>query len=159
MKLMFDFSMLEFEEVPYMALLIKLLTRLGTKNYDLSDLTDTINIETGGIKASINIYGVKDSTKECMPRLEVKFKCFSGKVEETVALVREVIYETLLSDEKKIMDLILETKSRLTMSLMGSGHTASITRSLSYHTISGRYKDYLEGIGYYDFITSISLKA
>lgn len=156
MKMVFDFSMLSFEEVPYIGLMTKLLTRLGTQNYSLSELTDEINITTGGIRTGLNIYGIQDNPVECMPRFEVKFKCFGEKIDSTLALVEEVVCRTVLEDSKKIMDLILESKSRLTMGLMNSGHTASMTRSLSYHTLSGKYKDLLEGIGYYQFLETVT---
>lgn len=157
-KLMFDFSMLTFEDIPYVGLLLKFLTRVGTKKYTVSELTDEINILTGGINASVNIYGLVDNPNECKPRLEVKFKCFSASVDKSVALVKEIILNTLFDDYKRMGDLINEVKSRLTMNLIRSGHTASITRSLSYHTLNGKYKDMLEGIGYYRFIEGIQEK-
>lgn len=155
MRLSFDFSKVSFAEVPYMSLLVKLLTRMDTDHYTYSELSDEINIKTGGIKTGINVYGELNNTKECRPRFETKFKCFSENTQATVDLVKEVLRGTSFDDHVRIKELVAESKSRLTMSLMSAGHSVSITRSQSYHSIAGKYKDKLEGIDYYKFLENL----
>lgn len=156
MRLLFDLSVLSFDEVPYAGLLSNLLMKLDTQNYSYSDLSDEINIHTGGISTRVAVYGVQNNTDECQPKFEVRFKCFNAQVDETIELVKEIVLKTIFDNTKRIMDIVAETKSRLSMALSQSGHTAAMTRSLSYHTIAGKYRDLIGGIGYYKFIEKLA---
>lgn len=151
-RLLFDFSHLSFEEVPYVSLLAKVLTKIDTENYSYSTLNDDINIHTGGIRSAANVYGVSGNPDECQTRLEIKFKCFGDKVTETLALIEEVVKRTLFKDAKRLGDILNENRSRLTMSLMSAGHTAALTRAMSYHSITAKYRDLLDGIDFYRFL-------
>ena len=154
-KLLFDFSELTMEDVPYVGLLGRLMTKINTENYSYSALSDEINIYTGGIKANTNVYGVNNNPDECQLRLELKFKCFSQKINETMKLVEEIVTGTIFEDTKRINELISENRSRLSMSLMSSGHTVAMGRSMSYHNLPGKYRDLLDGIGYFRFLEGI----
>lgn len=154
-NILFDFSEVALEEVPYVGLLSRLMTKVNTKNYTYAALSDEINIYTGGIKANTNVYGVNNNPDECQLRLEVKFKCFSHKISETMKLVEEIVTGTLFEDTKRINELISENRSRLGMSLMSSGHSAAMTRAMSYHNLPGKYRDLLDGIGYFRFLEGI----
>ena len=155
-KLLFDFSQVAFEDVPYVSTLAKLLTKVSTDNYSYGALSDEINIHTGGIRASTNVYAKDGTPDECQTRLELKFKCFADRLPEALELVEEVVTGTLFDDEKRLNDLISENRSRLAMTLMSSGHSAAMTRSLSRHYLPGKYRDMLEGIDYYRFLEGLS---
>ncbi|MDF1617064.1 insulinase family protein [Petrocella sp. FN5] len=155
MRLLFDFSPLTFEELPYVSLLTKLLMRMDTQQHTYSDLSDEINIHTGGINADTNVYGMNNEPDTCQTKFEMKFKCLSEKMEETLALVKEVLTESVFTDLNRLKDLILENKSRLSTSLTSGGHTVSINRCSSYFNISAFYKEALDGITYYEFLDKL----
>ncbi len=154
-KMLFDFSGISFADLSYVSLIAKLLTKVDTDNYSYSALSDEINIHTGGISAKASVYGVNNNPSECQTRLEVKFKCFSNKLAETVEIVEEIVNGTLYTDARRIHDIVSENRSRLAMSLMSSGHSAAMTRSMSYHNLIGKYRDLLDGIDFYRFLEAV----
>ncbi|MCF8018090.1 MAG: insulinase family protein [Vallitaleaceae bacterium] len=155
MRLLFDFSPLTFEELPYVSLLTRLLMRMDTKQHTYSELSDEINIHTGGVRAETNVYGMNNEPDICQTKFEVKFKCLGEKIDETVTLVKEVLTESLFTDLNRLKDLIFENKSRLSTALTSGGHNVSINRCSSYFNISARYKEALDGITYYEFLEKV----
>lgn len=154
-KVSLDMTQLSFDQLPYANILVKVLTKLDTLEHSYSELTDEINLNTGGFKWSVPVYGVNADPYVCTPKFEVKFKCFADKLDTTLALISEVLTNTSFEDEDRMRDLLLENKSRMSMSLMSSGHNAAMTRAMSYHSIVGLYKERLEGISYYNFLEDI----
>jgi len=155
MRLLFDFSPLTFEELPYVSLLTRLLMRMDTQHHTYSELSDEINIHTGGINADTSVYGTNNEPDTCQTKFEVKFKCLGEKMEETLDLVKEILTESVFTDLNRLKDLIFENKSRLSTTLTSGGHTVSINRCSSYFNISARYKEALDGITYYEFLEKV----
>ncbi len=154
-KLLFDFSHLKFEDIPKVSLLAKLFIKVSTEQFDYASLTDEINLLTGGISTNATSYAVSNNPNVSQPKLEVKFKCFSDKVDETIKLIKEIVTNSVFDDTKRLMDIVNENKSRLSMNLMSAGHSASMNRALSYHFLNGKYKDLLDGIGFFRYLESI----
>jgi Zn-dependent M16 (insulinase) family peptidase len=155
MGISFDFSAFPIHRLPYVSLLVSLLGKISTDNFSYSELSDEINIQTGGIGFDLGVFTPQDSPDSCLPTLQVSFKCFSENVPSTIKLVEEILTRSQFDNVHRIKDIILEVKSRLSMGLVSSGHISSITRSLSYHAPEGVYQEYTEGITFYQFIEKI----
>jgi len=153
--LAFDIQQISLDEVPYVELLTEFLGKLSTEKYSYSTLSDEMNLVTGGISYNTKIYGAYEDPNACQPKLEVSFKSFANKFQETVDLVYEIINHTQLEDTNRLKQLLEEIKSRQKMYLISNGHAASMSRASSYISRTGQYQDQLSGIGFYQFLEKI----
>lgn len=150
MKWVFDLSVCEEEDLPYAKLLSRLLGKMSTENYEYSDLSDEINIHTGGISFSTQVYMDADDTDKIHPKFQVHGKCFMENADHMIRLVEEIILKTIFDDTKRLKELLMEAKSRTEMVLSSNGHATSATRASSYISPTGKAKDLMNGIAYYD---------
>ena len=71
------------------------------------------------------------------------------------AMMREILMESRLDDEKRLKEILAMLKSRLQMSFQSSGHTTSALRALSYGSPLSKFKDDTDGIGFYEVVRGI----
>ena len=72
-----------------------------------------------------------------------------------LSMMREILMESKLDDEKRLKEILAMLKSRLQMSFLSSGHTTAALRSLSYTSPIAKFKDDTDGIGYYETVKAI----
>lgn len=149
-KLLVDTSHIPEKLLPYLGLYEKIIGRVDTEHYSYSDLSDAVNLSTGGIRGGVSVYNANGSSGKFKSRFEWTVKCFEDKVDEAYGLLREIQARSRFDNAKRLTDLILETKSRMQMSLTGSGHTAAINRAESYAVASAAFREYMSGIRLFD---------
>ena len=154
-KLLFDTKKIPIDLIPYIALVTKVLGNMDTENYSYGELSNVININTGGIKFSVSIYGQNNEPEVFLPKLEVSGKCFIDKIPQLFELFGEIMLNTNLTDKNRLLQVISETKSRIQMSLTSSGHIVAATRAESYFSNIAVYKELTSGISYYNFLDKL----
>ena len=77
--LLFDISHIDAEEVPYLGILTEVLGNMNTDHYTYQELTDEVNLYTGGLRTAVNIYGLQGSDTY-KPRFEMSGKVLYSKV-------------------------------------------------------------------------------
>ena len=132
--LLFDLSGIPEEKLPYISILQSVLGIINTKNYEYSELFNEINVHTGGIGTSLELYTdvTKVKEKEFRATFEIKGKALYPKMDVLFSMMREILMESDLGDEKRLKEILAMLKSRLQMSFLSSGHTTAALRSLSY---------------------------
>ena len=154
-NLCFDVTDIPKEMLSYLVILKGILGYSDTLNYSYSELSNEIGIHTGGIYQEINIYrNVKDYSKYNI-RFEIKGKSFFDKIEKTLELVEEIIFNTKLDDTKRMYEIICEGKSNLQGILLRSADAAATIRNLSYISDVAVVNDCLKGIEYYKFVEKL----
>ena len=148
--LLFDLSGIPEEKLPYISILQSVLGIINTKNYEYSELFNEINVHTGGIGTSLELYTdvTKVKEKEFRATFEIKGKALYPKMDVLFSMMREILMESDLGDEKRLKEILAMLKSRLQMSFLSSGHTTAALRSLSYTSPMAKFKDDTDGIGY-----------
>ena len=154
MKLSFDISDMG-QKAPYLGLLSTVLGYVDTKNYSYLDFSNEMNIHTGGIGTIINIYNSVAEKDTFTARFEVKTKVLYEKLSKAIELMVEMMDNTILDDEKRLREIIAESKSRLEMRLTSRGNAVAVRRAMSYFSESDVFDDMSGGVGYYDFIVDI----
>lgn len=139
--------------VPYIGLLSKVLGKVDTSKYTYQDLTVEINANTGGISTPLTIISLNDN--DFLPYFTIKASSLFEKSEFVINIINEIIKESDFSNEKRLYEIIAETKSQLQMYLMGAGHAAAYTRAGSYVRSYLKYQDETDGIGQYLFIEQL----
>ena len=155
--LMFDLSEVEEKQLPYLGLLQAVLGIIDTTHYEYGELFNEINVHTGGIGTSLELYPDVRHVKEKVFRatFEIKGKALYPKMDVLFKMMREILMESKLDDEKRLKEILSMTKSRLQMGFLSSGHTTSALRALSYASPLSKFKDDTDGIGYYEVVKDI----
>ena len=155
--LMFDLSGIREELLPYVGILQSVLGIIDTTNYEYGELFNEINVHTGGISTSLELYAdvTKVKEKEFRATFEMKGKALYPKMDVLFAMMREILMESKLDDEKRLKEILAMLRSRLQMSFLSSGHTTAALRALSYTSPIAKFKDDTDGIGFYEVVKAI----
>ncbi|WP_368488959.1 insulinase family protein [Clostridium sp. BJN0013] len=154
-NLYFDTQGIKEELIPYISLLSTVLGKVSTKNYDYEDLTKEINIYTGGIGYSPQIFGENKSNKEFYPKFIVKSKVLTNNLEKLILLLKDIINYTKFDEKKRLKEIIQETKSRMEMTMFQRGHIVVANHVCSYFSPMSRYEDILGGLEFYNFVCQL----
>lgn len=155
--LLFDLSGVPEEKLPYVGMLQAVLGIIDTTHYEYGELFNEINVHTGGIGTSLELYPdvTKVKEKEFRATFEMKGKALYPKMDVLFKMMREILTESKLEDEKRLKEILSMLKSRLQMSFLSSGHTTAALRALSYSSPLSKFKDDTDGIGYYEAVKEI----
>lgn len=157
LDLLFDMSGIEEELLPYVGILQSVLGIIDTNHYEYGELFNEINVHTGGIGTSLELYPdvTKVKEKEFRATFEIKGKALYEKLPVVFAMMGEILTESKLTDEKRIKEILAMLKSRLLMKFQSSGHTTAVLRGMSYASPSARLKDLTGGIGFYEKVAEL----
>lgn len=158
LSMMFDLSGVPEELLPYVGILQATLGIIDTDNYEYGELFNEINVNTGGIGTSIELYPdvTKVKEKEFKATFEFRTKALYDKIPFALKMIEEIILRSKLEDEKRLKEIIAMTKSRLQMKFLSSGHTSSALRAMAYCSPIARFKDLTRGIEYYNHIRDLN---
>lgn len=151
-KLCFDITDL-IGAAPYLSLLSTMMGYVDTKNYSFLELSNEINIHTGGISPVINLYSKRGKDREYRVCFEIKAKALFDKLPKMFELILEILDNTKLDDDKRLKEILAETKSRMEMRLNSRGHATAVTRGMSYFSEGDLFDENTSGISYYQTIS------
>ena len=57
--MLFDIHHIAAEDVLYLGILTEVLGNMDTDHYTYQELTDEVNLYTGGLRTAVNIYGLQ----------------------------------------------------------------------------------------------------
>lgn len=152
---LFDASSVATEDLPYLSLLKTVLGQLDTEHFSYQELTDEINIATGGFGASLGIYTQAKDMNSYDLRLETGYRALFENMGKGLSLLREILFTSRLDDTKRIREIVGQLASRSQMALNNAGHTAAVVRAGSYLSESAWVMDTTSGIGYYHFLEDL----
>lgn len=157
-NMIFDMSGVEEHLLPYTAVLQSVLGIIDTNQHEYSELSNEINANSGGIGTSLEIYTdvTKVLEKEFRPTFEIKAKALYGQLPFAFAMMKEILTESKLGDEKRLREILDLAKSRMQMRIQSSGHMLAAGRAMSYTSPIARLKDMTAGIEYYEFICRLT---
>ncbi|NBJ82449.1 insulinase family protein [bacterium 1XD42-94] len=151
LKVLFGTDRVPAEDLPYVGLLKSVLGYVDTMNYSYADLTSEIFLNSGGVSLSVTSY----------PRLAdggftgvfaANVRVLYEKLEFGFEILSEILTRSKLDDEKRLREILNETKSKAQMKLLGAGHTAAVARATSYFSDTSYFNDITGGIGFYQFL-------
>ena len=151
----FNAQQVPFEQLPYLGLLSTVLGNMDTDKHTYTELADAINIHTGGIRSVLSMYADQDDRDKLYPKLTMTMKVLAPKIADGAALMAEMLSSTHLDDKKRLKEIVGQLRSRIEMSMNGSGHLVAVNRTISAHSMAAMYKEYTEGMEYYRFIENI----
>lgn len=157
LDVMFDISGVKEELLPYVGILQSALGIIDTENYDYGELFNEINMHTGGIGTSLDLYMDVTNIREKAFRatFEIKGKALYGKLPVVFSMMSEILTASKLTDTKRLREILAMMKSRLLMRFQSSGHTTAALRATSYASPAAKLKDMTSGIEFYRVVARI----
>ena len=157
MTMMFDLKDIPEELLPYAGILQSVLGIIDTENYEYGELFNEINVHTGGIGTSLEVYADMQNVKEekFAAFFEIKGKALYQKLSKTFEMMQEILMHSKLDDEKRLEEILAVTKSRMQMRFLSSGHTTAVMRAMSYTSQINKFKDMTGGIEFYELVKRI----
>ena len=146
LALLFDIRDLLPEELPYLGILKSVLGFVDTEEFSYAEFANEVNIHTGGIGSSVGIYPdvhEPDQVKLCY---EVRVKALAHKMPEAAGLLRQMLLTSVISDEKRLYEILAQLRSRMQAGLSSAGHSVASMRAMSYFSRAAACQDATGGI-------------
>ena len=149
-----DLTQLAASELPLVSLFSRCLLQCGTDKEDEVALSRRIGSRTGGVGTGM-LSGVKipedDSVAagdDLVHRLFVRGKVVQSKPEQLFNIVGDVLKGARFDNQKRIVEMLKESKAGMESSLVSSGHSYASTRLSSVHTVAGALGEATGGASY-----------
>ncbi len=157
LDLLFDLSSVSEELLPYVGILQSVLGIIDTEHYEYGELFNEINVHTGGIGTSLELYNdVTDvQGKAFKATFEIKGKALYRKLPVLVEMMGEILTASRLDDTKRIKEILAMLKSRLLMKFQSSGHSTAALRAMAYASPSAKLKDMTNGVEFYRVVEKL----
>ena len=131
-RLLFPIDKIPQEYLPYLGILKSVLGYVDTTNYKYGDLFNEINIYTGGITTQAVTYVNSKNLSEYRFMFEFKISVLFENLTKAFDLVHEILFGSKLEDEKRLLEIISEQKSRLQGDMTSAGHSLAAMRAMAY---------------------------
>ncbi len=152
---LFDIQHIPEEMVPYLSILKTLVGCMDTADYPFVDLINEINLYTGGVAVDVNLFEQLEGDEEYRAKFEINMRVLEKNLDRAMDLADSMMYRTSFDDEKRMYELLAETKSQMQAELRESGNSVASTRVMSYTSTKAKYSDLLHGIGQYRVLERI----
>ncbi len=144
------------DQAPYLSLLDTVLGYMDTEKHSFLEFSNEVNLHTGGMTSDVSTYVTSNPEQEEFPvRFEVKTKVLYENLEKALELMQEMIFSTKFENEKRLKEIISETKSRLQMKMVSAGHTTAMGRAASYFSKSAMLNEQMNGLEFYRFLEDL----
>lgn len=146
--LSFSMDKIPYRLFPAISVLKNIYGLIDTKKRAYNDLSDELNILSGGL--SFNT-GISKSvvTDGFSISFDIRGKAFYRNVEKVFSLIHEIIFESDFSDKKRIKELLEMGITKTEDYMIESGHSVSLGRAMTYFNVSSKISDVLGGIDKY----------
>lgn len=154
-SLYFDTGTVPSAQLPYLGLLAAVLGEIGTKHLHYEELSNEINIHTGGIDFANQAFAVQGDDCTFRPKFIVKAKALTSKLPKLAELLQEILMRTVFEDTRRLKEILQENRSRLEMGIYQQGHMMAMNRLTAYFSPAGQYNELLNGVAYYKFLARL----
>ena len=139
LRVMFRTDHVPSRDLPYVGLLKAVLGFVDTTKH-IQRFVGWINLNTGGITLSVSSYA--DSRKQGaftgIFTASARVLCMRSWTSDFSAIA-EILLDSILDDEKRLGEIVAETKSKSRMRLNQAAHSAAVMRASSYYFQQNRH--------------------
>lgn len=153
--LMFDVNDMDPDDLGYFGFFNSVFGYVNTKEYSYIDLSNAINIYTGGINSGVSLYTDVSDKDALIFKYEIKIKVLEKNLSKALFLTDEMINNSDYSDIKRLTEIVSRVKARLQVNLSSAGHYVAAMRSMSSFSRNALYRDKIKGVGFYRSICEI----
>ncbi|MEG1528069.1 MAG: insulinase family protein [Clostridia bacterium] len=154
-NLMFDTSSVAQQDLAYLGILSKVLSKLNTANHTYEQISKQSLIHSGGIEFSTNAYSNNANTKTFHPYLIAEFKAVDAKIQQTIELVKDILLNTDFTDKARLLQILNGEVAYSQMFMLQAGHSVVSYRVGSYFSPIMNYFEKTTMYTYFDLVKSI----
>ncbi len=134
------------------------LTRMGTPSHEPADISQLIDLYTGGMSLSVNAGSrfAEDPESSCLPVVTFNSKCLSRNRENMFALAEELLVTVAFSDTALLKRLLMEYRAEMESSVVSSGHRYAISLAARNFTLANALNEKWHGIHQLETIKAIT---
>lgn len=127
LKVLFNTEVLPQEDLPYAGLLKSILGSISTEHYSYSDLTSEIHLNSGGVDFSVTSYPDLADPERFTGAFVASIRVLYDKLDFGFTILEEILNHSVFTDEKRLGEVIQETRSRAKMKLENAGHSTAVS--------------------------------
>lgn len=151
----FNTKNIDEELIPYLGLFKFILGNVDTSKHTYTELANIINMNSGGLGNEISSFTKSDSEMDYDIYFETNIKVLYDKIDIAFEIIKELLLDTKYNDDKRIKEIIAETKGALESAIVGRGHVKAMIRAMGRFSESSYYADKLSGIDFYLFVKDL----
>ena len=155
LKVLFNTEVLPQEDLPYAGMLKSILGSISTEHYSYSDLTSEIHLNSGGVDFSVTSYPDLADPERFTGAFVASIRVLYDKLDFGFTILEEILNHSVFTDEKRLGEVIQETRSRAKMKLENAGHSTAVSRATSYFSATAYYNELTGGTAYYHFLEQL----
>ena len=143
-----DIEALPPDMLPMLPFFCYSLTRLGTRFYEYADISQLIDLYTGGMGLTVNA-GTRfgdGGENNCLPVVTFHSKCLSRNQEKMFELVSEVLKNVQFTDTGLLKRLLLEYRAEMESAIVANGHRFAISLAARNFTLTNTLNETWHGI-------------
>ncbi|MGD2270330.1 MAG: insulinase family protein [Desulfobacterales bacterium] len=122
-------GLLAKELVPLVPFFCYALPKMGTSLRDYSDMSQRIDLYTGGVGLSAQARSGFDVDGSCVPLISFTAKCLVRNQPPMFEIIEELLTKFDFSDLSRLKNILLEYRSNLETMIIHNGHRLAITRA------------------------------
>lgn len=159
-----DISDISLEDIVLLPLFTRLLEEAGTSEFSDIDIGRRMGMHTGGIDISTFIRSVRpngvaegqvhDGT-HMITKILFKGKATAEKTGELFQIMQLLLKDAKLDSQRKVIEMLKESKAALEARIQGSGHSFANTRIKSRYRFSSYIDEMMSGITYLETINTL----
>ena len=157
MSFMFDVSHITQEDIPWLYLLVELLGKTDTKDYDYDELSTEINLQTGGLNFGVDVYPDYRQCGGFLPKVVARAKTLEDKLPMTLKIIAEICANTSFDNHKRIVELVREIKTGWDNGISNRSLAIVDKRVLSYISGHSMYEEQGQ-LSFYHFLCDLEQK-
>ncbi len=154
-RLVFSADHISADSLIYSGILKNVLGYMNTDKHTYGDLFNEIHLYTGGLSGGFVIYDDVKEKNAYRVVFEVKTKVLYENMQKGFDLMEEILLHTDITDEKRLYEIIAESKSRMQSQLMTSSHSIAAMRAAGYFNESAALTDLMGGIPFYRLLEKL----
>ncbi len=153
-NLYFDTKKISQDNISYLALFCDILANVDTLNFKFNDLAREISYNTGGIKASLQVYP-NNIDSGFKTKLIIKSSALIEKLPILINLLIDISANTIDISDNRLKDILYRIKSAMEMKITKDGYIYAYKRLISYFSDIGYFSEKASGISHYKFILDL----
>ena len=150
----FDLHVLPTELLPYVSLIGRTFTEMGTEREDYVRLSQRIGRKTGGIHPEL-FASTRADRRDGVTWLFLRGKAMTHQAGDLLDILRDLLLSVHLDNPDRFRQMALEEKSRVEQRLVPNGHQFVNLRIKSHFNESDWFAEQVSGISYLFFLRDL----
>lgn len=151
----FDLGCVSEDEIPYVWLMSKMLSKVGTEDHSAADLMTLMKSKLGNLSFAVRVYENLEDVAHPRVFVEANGSALSENLESLVSISNEVLSKSDFDDEARIRNVLEQEKVYTEQLIVSAAHMVSGTRMGSRYRPAQVIQDQLVGVEHYRSVKSM----